>query len=387
MKEALPQSRVLRVLVASACVVVLIAALRAAAPILVPFVLALFVAVASLPLLAWFRRLGVPNGPSVLLIVLLDAALLAALAWIVAVSAAQVTAELPHYKARLDELEVTLLAFLQSNGVAIAALPYADLVQPERLVQLASALLRGLTDVVSAGFLVLLFLVFILAEAAGFGDKLRAAVGARAADFSHLTPIVHEVQAYLALKTAVSLLTGLLVWTAATLLGVDFALFWGLLAFLLNYVPNIGSILAAVPAIGLALLQLGPGTALALAAVYLGVNLVLGNIVEPALMGRRLGLSTLVVLISLVFWGWVWGIPGMLLSLPLTMAAKIALEGSSELRWIAVLLGPAPPGASAPALAASLIAPAGGGEPAPAPALAAAMPVSPAAGGDAASDR
>jgi AI-2 transport protein TqsA len=361
MKEAPhPQmSRVLRALLVSACVVILIAALRAAATILVPFVLALFVAVASLPALAWFRRVGIPGGASILLIILLDAALLAMLGWIVAVSVAQVTTALPLYKIRFEELELSLLTFLQARGIGVAALPYADLVKPDTLIQLASTLLGGLTEVLSTGFLIFLFLVFMLAEAAGFPHKLRLALGDRASDLSHLAPIVREVQAYLALKTVVSLATGLLVGIAAAVIGLDFALFWGLLAFLLNYVPNIGSVIAAVPAVGLALLQLGPTSALMLAGVYLAVNILLGNILEPALMGRRLGLSTLVVLFSLVFWGWVWGIPGMLLSLPLTMAVKIALDGTTELRWMAVLLGPTPtlpqpaspqPAAAVPAL-------------------------------------
>jgi AI-2 transport protein TqsA len=95
-----------------------------------------------------------------------------------------------------------------------------------------------------------------------------------------------------------------------------------------------------VPAILIALLQLGIGSALAIAAVFMLVNVALGNIIEPHLMGRRLGLSTLVVLLSLLFWGWVWGIVGMLLSLPLTMAAKIAFENTRDLRWIGTLLGP-----------------------------------------------
>jgi predicted PurR-regulated permease PerM len=115
---------------------------------------------------------------------------------------------------------------------------------------------------------------------------------------------------------------------------------WGLVAFLFNFVPNIGSIIAAVPALLLALVQLGPGPALAAGAGYLVVNIVMGNVVEPRFMGRGVGLSTLVVFLSLVFWGWVLGPVGMLLSVPLTMVVKLALEANPETRWIAVLIGP-----------------------------------------------
>ena len=115
---------------------------------------------------------------------------------------------------------------------------------------------------------------------------------------------------------------------------------WGTLAFLLNYVPNIGSIIAAIPALLLALVQLGPGAVLWSAIGYLVVNNLVGNVIEPRFMGRGLGLSTLVVFLSLVFWGWVLGPVGMFLSVPLTMTLKIALDSSEETRWIAILLGP-----------------------------------------------
>ncbi len=130
-----------------------------------------------------------------------------------------------------------------------------------------------------------------------------------------------------------------MVVVALLIIGVDFPLLWGMLAFLLNYVPTLGSIIAAVPPVLLAIVQLGPGHALATALVFVGVNVVLGNFVEPHFMGRRLGLSTLVVFLSLVFWGWVWGPVGMLLSVPLTMIVKIMLENTEDLRWVAVLLG------------------------------------------------
>jgi AI-2 transport protein TqsA len=123
-----------------------------------------------------------------------------------------------------------------------------------------------------------------------------------------------------------------------SLIGVDFAPTWGLLAFLLNFIPNIGSIIAAVPAILLALIQLGLPSALLTLLGYLVVNITIGNFLEPRVMGRSLGLSTLVVFLSLLFWGWVLGPIGMVLSVPLTMTAKIALAVNEDTRWLAVLL-------------------------------------------------
>ena len=150
---------------------------------------------------------------------------------------------------------------------------------------------------------------------------------------------IESFNRYLALKTLFSLATGVVIGIWLAVLGVDFALLWGLLAFLLNFVPNIGSIIAAIPAIFLAFIQLGWGPALLTCLGYIVVNVVFGSILEPKFMGRRLGLSTLVVFLSLVFWGWVLGPVGMVLSVPLTMIVKIAMESNEDTRWIAILLG------------------------------------------------
>ena len=118
----------------------------------------------------------------------------------------------------------------------------------------------------------------------------------------------------------------------------DFPLLWGLLAFLLNYIPSIGSVISALPAVLLAVIQLGFGPAVLLAMGYLVINLILGNIVEPRFIGHKLGLSTLAIFVSLGFWGWVLGPIGMLLSVPLTIMIKIVLEGNEDTRWISILL-------------------------------------------------
>jgi predicted PurR-regulated permease PerM len=151
------------------------------------------------------------------------------------------------------------------------------------------------------------------------------------------------VRHYLAIKTQMSFVTAVLVTILLVVLKVDFPILWGVLAFFLNYVPNIGSFIAAIPAVILAFVQLGTGSALFTASGYVVVNVVIGNIVEPRIMGRGLGLSTLVVFLSLLFWGWVLGSVGMLLSVPLTMVAKICMESMDETRWLAILMGSGAP--------------------------------------------
>jgi predicted PurR-regulated permease PerM len=150
---------------------------------------------------------------------------------------------------------------------------------------------------------------------------------------------INNVNHYMFIKTLVSLVTGLLVTVMVTILGVDLPLLWGLLAFALNFVPNIGSVIAGLPPVLLTLVQLGPLRALLVAIGYVVINLLIGSVLEPRFLGRGLGLSTLVVFLSLLFWGWLLGPVGMLLSVPLTMTAKIALDSREDTRWLAVLLG------------------------------------------------
>jgi predicted PurR-regulated permease PerM len=249
----------------------------------------------------------------------------------------------PRYVEQLQALVLSTQAWLVERRVPVEELVLIDLLNPEYVIGLVTGTLRGIAWVVSNAFLVLIIMIFMLAETAAFPDKLRAALGSRDADLGRFAKITHEVQQYLGIKTGVSLVTGTLVGLWVWLLGIDFPLFWGFMAFLFNYIPSIGSILASIPPVLIGLLQYGPGTALLVALGYVVVNITLGNIVEPNLMGRRLGLSTLVVILSLVFWGWIWGPVGMLLSLPMTMIVKIMLENTSDMRWIAILLGPKAP--------------------------------------------
>jgi AI-2 transport protein TqsA len=322
----------------TACLVVTVAGLRLASTVLVPLALALFITVVSLPLLQRLLRRGVPAALSVLAVVMLDISVLLGVVWLLIRSFAEVGGALPSYAARLGELEDTFLTWLGAHGVEIDVIPYMDLIPSENLVGLVSTFLRGATDVVSTAFLVVLITVFLLAEVPIFPRKLQIAWGLEGDNLPRTAGVLREVQRYLGLKTISSAVTGLLIGIAAWLLAVDFALLWGLLAFFLNFIPTVGSILAAIPAVSIAALQHGFGPALVLGAVFLAVNMLIGNFIEPMVVGRRLGLSTLVVILSLVFWGYVWGPVGMFLSVPLAMVIKIVLEHNPDYRWIATMM-------------------------------------------------
>jgi predicted PurR-regulated permease PerM len=214
---------------------------------------------------------------------------------------------------------------------------YAD---PGKAMKLAARFIGSMGNMLTNSFMILVTVVFILLEAADFPEKWRAARSDADASLAHFNATAKTINKYMGIKLLTSLATGVAVTLLLLAVGVDYPVLWGVLAFLLNFIPNIGSIIAAVPAVLLALVQLGAGPALVVAAGFLLINMVIGNFVEPLYMGEGLGLSTLVVFLSLVFWGWVLGPVGMLLSVPLTIAVKIALDSDPETRWMAVLLGP-----------------------------------------------
>jgi predicted PurR-regulated permease PerM len=324
-----------------ASVVVVIAGLRAASSLILPFLVAIFLAMVTLPLLNWLQKRRIPKPVAVLVTILVAVGVLVGVVVLIGGSVKEFTVEAPKYRARLEEMYSGVLAWLETRGMPLPGELTADLIDPAAAIDVVTGTLRGVAAVLSNLLLVFLMIVFILFEAAGFPAKFEVAFGG-GDESSRFDKIKLEVQRYLQTKTVISFTTGSLVAAAMAIIGVDFPLLWGSLAFLLNYIPNLGSIIAAVPPILVALLQLGPGHAIAVAVVFAVINVAFGNFVEPYFMGRRLGLSTLVVFISLVFWGWVWGPVGMLLSVPLTMILKIMLENTEDLRWIAVLLGPSP---------------------------------------------
>ncbi len=329
-----------RFLVAAAALVILIAGMRAAETLLVPFLLAAFFAVVCVPPVSWLKGRGVPSALAVFLVVAGIIALEVLLAALVGSSLDDFSRALPTYQLRLQDDAGALFVWLEGLGIQISDRTLLEVVDPGAAMRLAAAMLSGLGGALTNSFLIMLTVIFILLEAASFPAKLQAAFGSIESSMAHFNRFSEGLQRYLVIKTLVSLGTGGAVALWLWVMGVDFPLLWGLLAFLLNYVPNIGSIIAAVPAVLLGYIQFGPTRALLVAAGYLVVNLVAGNVIEPRFLGRSLGLSTLVVFLSLVFWGWVLGPVGMLLSVPLTMTAKIALESREESRWMAVLLGP-----------------------------------------------
>jgi predicted PurR-regulated permease PerM len=317
---------------------VILAGFKAASELLVPLAFSAFLAVLSTPLVAWLRRRGVPVFVAVCLVVLVVLVLLTGLAGLIGGSVNSLVAAAPRYQERVDDLLATTTAWLGTRGVEFSYARWRELINPSAAIGLLGGTVTQLASMLSDTLLVLLTVVFMLFEVMVLPDKIRTAIGNPGVDLRRYAKIVTEINEYIVIKTYVSLAAGVVAWLMLWLLGVDFALLWGFVTFLLHFVPNIGAIVAAVPPVLLALVQFGFARAAAAMFGFVAIGMVIGNMVEPRVMGRRLGLSTLVVFLSLLFWGWLWGPVGMLLSVPLTMILKILLENSPEWRWVAVLM-------------------------------------------------
>ena len=337
-----------RLLFGLACLVVVVFGLRAAAAILVPATLALFLAVLSLPVMSFLRRWRVPSGLAIVIPVLLNVAVVGLLVAMASQSVSEFQTRIPTYARELQQLQTSWFAAIESRtDIVMSDYVTSDLIDPVAVVDFARSAVGRVAQFVSMTVLVFLLMAFMLSEASVFPDKFHHILGDSVREERRLAKVVTEIQTYLGIKTAVSLATGFLLGVWAYVMQLDFPVLLGLIAFILNYVPTVGSIIAALPAVLLSLILVGTfGHAVLVGMGYVVVNTLLGNILEPNLMGRRLNLSTLVVILSLLFWGWAWGPLGALLSVPLTVVVKIWLENTRDLRWVAVLLdksAPAPP--------------------------------------------
>lgn len=331
-------------IVTLACVAVIMFSARYAADIVVPFLLALFIAVVAIGPIDWLKKRGLPSAVAVGIVILVVVGLNVLIAVMLGATVDQFEQALPGYQASLAKKSQAAISWLGSYGVNIDKAGIEKVLNPGMAMGFVNTVIGSLAGVMSNALLIIFTVMMMLLEAEGFPRKLaRMRSDSGEIAVQRMARIIDSMNQYVSTKTFVSLITATLVWIGLKLVDLDFAILWAFLAFALNFIPNIGSIMAAIPAILLALLQLNSGMALVVAGIYVAINVGMGNVIEPMLMGKRVGLSPLFVFLSLIFWGWLFGPVGMLLSVPLTMVVKIIAEGSPQAQWLAIMLGPAPP--------------------------------------------
>ncbi|MFW6152116.1 MAG: AI-2E family transporter [Verrucomicrobiota bacterium] len=329
-----------RLLIGMACFVIVVAGIKAAASLLTPFLLAVFLAIILTPLYFSMMKVGMPSWLS-LLVIILGFGVVSAIAVVVGGRAlVGFAADLPQYQQGLQYQTMEFVGWLRERGVEAPEQIIRDAINPQAFIGFLSGTVSTLTDLASQAFIIFFIVVFIILEAALLPDRIRQIPNINPDTMKRLQVVTEKLRGYLAIKTLMSLLTGGLVLALLLGAGVRNALILALFAFLLNYIPNVGSFLASIPAILLAMVDFGIVRAGIVAAGYLAINVGVSNGIEPRFMGRGLGLSPLIIVLNMVFWAWVLGPVGMLLAVPLAMIVKIVLEGFSETRGAAILMGP-----------------------------------------------
>jgi len=326
-------------LIGTAAAVIIIAGVMAAQSVIIPILLAVFISIISAQPVMWMEKRKVPSALAILIVLLVIVLFFFLFGGVIGNSLARFSQNAPQYENRLSTVFINIIDGLNTLGFNLSGQQFLEMIDPGKILNFTAGAVSEIGSIMSDSFLILLISVFMLSELKSFWVKAEIIEKQQNQSLKHLDEIGKSIRHYLTMKTWISLATGVFIAVWLLIVGVDYPILWGLIAFLLNYIPNIGSIIAAVPTMLLALIQLGPGGMFSTALGYLIVNLVMGNIVEPKVMGKGLGLSTLVVFLSLIIWGFVFGSVGMFLSIPLTMSIKIMLAQNEKTKWVAVLLG------------------------------------------------
>ena len=379
-------------LIGVAAVIVILAGLKAAQMIVAPFFLAAFFAIVLIPPLRWLKSKGFSDvaafssiSGAVLIVGIIMIGILAK-------SANMFIAKIPDYQNKVGKtltvIDETLEPYglslwggvkvpespketqkvpetretpqpppveaveeseIEEEGVAAEeSMPFDDprlnLLRessPINTIGIITFIQKGVMELcmlIGVAVLVLVMLVFMILEAARMPQKLLDAFGSKGITNDHLKKIAEEIWRYILIKGMISFFTGLFTWLFLWLMGIEYAALWGIMAFFFNFIPNLGPIISSVPPIALALFDHGFGSCAVVIFGLIAINWIGGYYYEPKYLGDGLGISPLVVLLSLIFWGWLFGIIGMFLSAPLTMVVKIVLHSFDDTKWVSRLM-------------------------------------------------
>ena len=329
-----------QVLLILASFVIIVAGMKAAESIIVPFLLSIFISIIASPPFFWLQNKGVPKATSLIIVILVFLAFIFLIGLLIGTSVNDFTFKLPFYQQKLQDQTQAIISWLIEKNFIEPDFQMSNVFNPAAVLGIVGDTLNQVSNLFADGFLILLTVIFMMLEVTSLPIKLKKILNSPEESIKRVQSVTLNINKYIAIKTWISLATGILVFILLLILGVDYPLLWAVLAFALNFIPTIGSIIALIPPVLLTIIQIGFVEAIIVLIGYVVINTIMGNILEPKFMGKGLGLSTLVVFLSLIFWGWVLGPIGMLLSVPLTITIKIILDSSDETRWLAVLLGP-----------------------------------------------
>lgn len=333
-------SLTLRVLIAIAVLGLALTFMRASADMLNALILSWIIVLVASPLLRWLRSKRVPMGLSFALTLIAILAVFVAFVLLLVIAADRLVEAIPTYASAYEDLVASIQTTLASLGIATTDIQaFIEFIDPTKLVEAAANFLSGLISTVSSVLLVALLVIFLLLDAFNAPAKLANEIKSGNTYLKRLFTTSHSLREYVYMTTVVGLVTGFIDTLWFLILGVDFAILWGILAFLLSYIPSLGFWLAAIPPTILALLESGPGVA---ALVFFGIVLINGfaeNVVKPKYMGTGLNLSPFMIVFSVIFWATILGPLGAILGVPMTVMFKeLVLEADEQNHWIASLM-------------------------------------------------
>lgn len=322
-----------------ASLIIIIAGAIFAKPIVIPFLMSLFLSIILLSPIRWLRSKKVPRGLSIVIVFSLIIVLFTGFGELIGNSLSSFSKDVPKYEQKFSNMENSIVQFFDAKGINFSSEKLFKNVDTSRVMGLTTDILGQLGGFMGQTITIFMLMLFLLFEMDSVALKARAIAKSTNLTLSYFRTIGNNIRHYLFIKTLTSLLTGLLIWFFLYVIGLKYAILWGLIAFLLNYIPNIGSIIAAIPAVLFAMIELEFGGVIWTIIIFASVNIIVGSLIEPKVMGKGLGLSTFVVFAGLIFWGFLFGTVGMFLSVPLTITIKVILEQNERTKWIAVILG------------------------------------------------
>ena len=312
-------------------VIIALTALKEARQIVNMILLAMLLTSISLAPLAWMKKKGVNSTIAILIIIFSLLALVGLMGLVIGSSANNFVQRLPFYQQKFNVVWSGLTDWLAGYGLD----PF-DEINPGKLLPIAGSFFASFGNAVGESFIVFIFFIFMIFEAETFDKKMKY-ISPDSSDQTQIT--TKKLRKYFGIKTLTSLATGISVTIALFIIGVDFPVLWGFLAFILNFIPSIGSFIAAIPALILSFVLIGPFGVLITGITYLVINTVIGSVIEPQLMGKNLGISPLIVFISMIFFGYILGPIGMLIATPLTIVIKIIFDSRPVTRNLGIMLG------------------------------------------------
>jgi AI-2 transport protein TqsA len=339
--QRMAMPRALVMLLGAAAAVIVLWGVRATAWLIGPMMLAFVLVIAISPVQSWLRRHNWPNWLTTIVLIVLLGGLLAVLMLVVVVSLAKLGALLPQYADRADEILQSLSTSLERFGVQPGQLQdAANDLDPARLVAFIGTLLGGLTSAASSAVFLICLLLFISIEAGGIDRRLAAISADRPGLTTAFRSFARSTRSYLVVSTIFGFIVGVLDTAVLAVIGVPLPVLWGVLAFITNFVPNIGFVVGLVPPALLALLTLGVPEMLIVIVAYCALNFVIQSLIQPRFVGDSVGLAMTTTFVALVFWAWLLGPLGALLAIPLTLLIKALLvDVDPTAHWATALVG------------------------------------------------